>query len=210
MIKIENLTKQFSVGKVVFSGIDEQFEQGTFTGLIGPNGSGKTTFLRLLSVNSFPTAGMITYNGMDIHKNPHQYLHSVGLVHDEESLPIHLTAVEILEWILRSRDLWTQDSDQKIEAMLDRLSLNEDRYNQIGTYSTGMRKKTQIAAAMIINPEILIMDEPMRGLDSSTRDVVMEMVLDAKQKNTIVLMASHTLNRDLESIDRIIDFPLSR
>lgn len=209
MIKIENLTKQFSVGKVVFSGVDEQFEQGTFTGLIGPNGSGKTTFLRLLSVNSFPTSGTITYRGEDIHKNPHKYLHSVGLVHDEESLPTHLTAVELLEWIMRSRELWNEDADQKIDAILDQLSLNDDRYNQIGTYSTGMRKKTQIAAAMIIDPEILIMDEPMRGLDSSTRTVVMDMVLDSKQKNTTILMASHTLDRDLESIDRIIDFPLN-
>ena len=129
MIELNDITKQFKAGKPVFSSVDETFKKGEFIGLTGPNGSGKTTFLRLLSVNSFPTSGRITYNNMNIHENPRDYLKDVGLVHDQESLPVHLSAVELLEWVLRSRKLWNDESNQKINGMFDRLSLLASEWN---------------------------------------------------------------------------------
>ena len=209
MIELNDITKQFKAGKPVFSSVDETFKKGEFIGLTGPNGSGKTTFLRLLSVNSFPTSGRITYNNMNIHENPRDYLKDVGLVHDQESLPVHLSAVELLEWVLRSRKLWNDESTQKINGMFDRLSLLEDRNEQIGTYSTGMRKKTQVAAAFIVNPAIMILDEPMRGLDSATREQVETMLVEAKSNGTLILMASHTADVEADFVDRILNFPLS-
>jgi ABC-2 type transport system ATP-binding protein len=209
MIELKNITKQFKAGKLIFSSVNETFKEGEFIGLTGPNGSGKTTFLRLLSVNSFPTSGSIHYNGLDIHKNPQQYLKDVGLVHDQESLPVHLSAVELLEWVLRSRKLWTSDSQQRISDMFDRLSLKDDRNEQIGTYSTGMRKKTQVAAAFIVNPDVLILDEPLRGLDSSTRNEVAGMLVDAKSAGALILMASHTADVRADFIDRTLKFPLT-
>jgi ABC-2 type transport system ATP-binding protein len=209
MIELKNITKQFKAGKLIFSSVNETFKEGEFIGLTGPNGSGKTTFLRLLSVNSFPTSGSIHYNGLDIHKNPQQYLKDVGLVHDQESLPVHLSAVELLEWVLRSRKLWTSDSQQRINDMFDRLSLKDDRNEQIGTYSTGMRKKTQVAAAFIVNPDVLILDEPLRGLDSSTRNEVAGMLVDAKSAGALILMASHTADVRADFIDRTLKFPLT-
>ena len=209
MIELKNITKQFKAGKPIFSSVEETFKEGEFIGLTGPNGSGKTTFLRLLSVNSFPTSGSVLYNGMDIHKNPQKFLKDVGLVHDQESLPVHLSAVELLEWVLRSRNLWTAETDQKIQEMFDRLSLKDDRNEQIGTYSTGMRKKTQVAAAFIVNPKILILDEPLRGLDSSTRDEVAAMLIDAKTAGALILMASHTADVQADFIDRVLEFPLT-
>jgi len=209
MIELNDITKQFKAGKPVFSSVNETFKKGDFIGLTGPNGSGKTTFLRLLSVNSFPTSGRITYNNMDIHENPRDYLKDVGLVHDQESLPVHLSAVELLEWVLRSRKLWNDESTRKINSMFDKLSLLEDRNEQIGTYSTGMRKKTQVAAAFIVNPAIMILDEPMRGLDSATREQVETMLVEAKSNGTLILMASHTADVEADFVDRILEFPLS-
>lgn len=209
MIELKNVTKQFSSRKVVFREVSDQFKPGEFVGLIGPNGSGKTTFLRILSVNSFPSTGTVYFDGLDIHKKPSQYLQHVGLVHDEESLPLHLSAVELLEWVLRSRKKWDSGSSQKIDEIFDRLELFDDRHSAIGTYSTGMRKKTQIAAAFISDPAVLILDEPMRGLDAASRDTISGMLIDAKQRNTIILMASHLMNRETPEVDRIIDFPLS-
>lgn len=210
MLKLENISKQFRAGKTIFSSVNLTFEPGEFIGLIGPNGSGKTTFLRLLSVNSYPTNGTVNYNGIEIHKDPQSFLKHVGLVHDEESLPMHLSAVELLEWVVRSREKWNDESLQKINSLLDKLSLMEDRNQQIGTYSTGMKKKTQIAAAFITEPELLILDEPMRGLDSSTREIVLDMLIEAKKNGAIVLIASHTINRSADYIDSIIDFPLPK
>ncbi len=209
MLILKDIKKQFSAGKTIFSGINLSFDQGEFIGLIGPNGSGKTTFLRLISVNSFPTEGEITYNGINIHKKPAHFLKDVGLVHDEENLPLHLSAVELMEWVLRNRNLWNEESENKINEIFDKLELGEDRYNQIGTYSTGMKKKTQIAAAFIIKPKVLILDEPLRGLDENTREVFYEMLKKAKEDNTLILMASHTLNRDSELLHKVIDFPLA-
>ena len=208
MLELQNITKQFKAGKTIFESVNGSFKEGEFIGLSGPNGSGKTTFLRLLSVNSFPTSGTILYNGVDIHKSPQRYLKDVGLVHDQETLPLHLSAVELLQWVLRSRKLWDGQSGDEITAMFDKLSLGDDRYEQIGTYSTGMRKKTQIAAAFIVKPKLLILDEPMRGLDVDTREVVEGMLRDAKNGGALILMASHTADINAKHVDRILKFPL--
>ncbi|MDZ7757848.1 ABC transporter ATP-binding protein [Rhodohalobacter sp.] len=207
MIEIKNLTKQYKSGHPIFAGFNKNVKQGMAVGVVGPNGSGKTTFLRILSVNSFPTEGSVKYKNIDIHKRPAEYLKYVGLVHDEETLPDHLTASELLEWVLRNRDLWDASSDKKIENIFDQLSLDA-RNEQIGTFSTGMKKKTQIAAAIISDPELLIMDEPLRGLDKETRVVVMDLLKDIKSQNTTIFMSSHYVNEENELFDEMIQFPL--
>lgn len=207
MLEINDLTKQYKPGKPIFTGISKQFESGKRIGFIGPNGSGKTTFLRILSVNSFPTSGEVLFDGLNIHQSPHQYLKNVGLVHDEESLPKHLSASELLQWILRSRSLWNNDSPNQINNILDTLSLVE-REEPIGTYSTGMKKKTQIAAAFIVKPKVLILDEPLRGLDVSTREIVFDLLDEARNQNTLILMASHSMGTAPDFFDKIVEFPL--
>ncbi len=209
MFEIKELSKQYKAGKPIFSGFSKTVEAGKGVGLVGPNGSGKTTFLRILSVNSFPTSGTVLFDGTDIHKRPNEYLKHVGLVHDEETLPVHLSASELLEWVLRSRKLWDNTGKVKIDDMLNLLSLDE-REEPIGTYSTGMKKKTQIAAAFIIKPKVLIMDEPLRGLDDSTRKVVIEALVDRKEnKKTLIFMSSHTMGQTQKIFDEILEFPLS-
>jgi len=203
-----DLTKQYKAGKVIFKNVNMIFKPGEVVGLIGPNGSGKTTFLRLLSVTSFPTSGSVKYGEIDIHKSPYLYLKHVGLVHDEESLPLHLSAVELLEWILRSRKLWNDKSPDLIHSFFDTFRLYEERDEPIGTYSTGMKKKTQIAAAIISEPGILILDEPLRGLDMTTRETTLELLRNRKNSGKIILMASHTMPDSEHFFDRIMEFPL--
>lgn len=208
MLKINQLTKQFKVGSPVFSNVNAEYDQGEVIGVIGPNGSGKTTFLRILSVNSFPTSGTVLFNGSNIHENPSEYLQNVGLIHDEETLPVHLTASELLEWILRNRGLWTEESPRKIDQVFEQLSL-EEKDEQIGTYSTGMKKKTQIAAAFITSPDVLIMDEPLRGLDKETRLVVYDLIKNQKKSNnSLIFMSSHSMDTKDEIFDEILEFPL--
>ncbi len=207
MIEIKNLTKQYKSGHPIFADFTKNVKQGRAVGVVGPNGSGKTTFLRILSVNSFPTEGTVKYKNIDIHKEPAEYLKNVGLVHDEETLPDHLTASELLEWILRNRNSWDSSSIKKIEDIFDKLSLDA-RNEQIGTFSTGMKKKTQIAAALITTPELLIMDEPLRGLDKETRVVVMDLLETVKSQNTTIFMSSHYVSDENALFDEMIQFPL--
>ncbi|PKD44172.1 ATP-binding cassette domain-containing protein [Rhodohalobacter barkolensis] len=207
MISIKNLTKQYKPGHPIFSDFSKEFNPGDAIGIIGPNGSGKTTFLRILSVNSFPSEGGVFFDEVNIHEHPNQYLKNVGLVHDEETLPAHLTASELLEWILRNRNSWNESSEQEIEKIFDQLSLDA-RNEQIGTFSTGMKKKTQIAAALIHQPKILIMDEPLRGLDKETRVIVMDMLKEIKSNNTLIFMSSHYMGEEGELFDEMIHFPL--
>lgn len=207
MLTIQNITKQFKAGQPIFSEVSFEFKEGRGIGIIGPNGSGKTTFLRILSLNSFPTDGTVLFKDIDIHKNPHQYLSNVGLVHDEETLPRHLTALELIEWVLRSRNLWDSNSVSSMNHLLDSLNLDQ-RDEPIGTYSTGMKKKIQIAAAFIVQPSLFIMDEPLRGLDTSTYHKVLEMIQDVKKRGALVLMASHSMTGVDNIFDEIIEFPL--
>jgi ABC-2 type transport system ATP-binding protein len=129
----------------------------------------------------------------------------VGLVHDEESLPKHLSARELLEWILRSRSIWNDGSEDKINQILDKLGLVE-RNEPIGTYSTGMKKKTQIAAAFIVEPKVMILDEPLRGLDASTREIVFDLLADTKQNDKLILMSSHSMDPIPIYLMRLLSF----
>jgi ABC-2 type transport system ATP-binding protein len=207
MLELKDLTKQYKPGRPIFSDISRQLSKGKIVGLIGPNGSGKTTFLRILSVNSFPTSGVVLFEDLNIHESPHQYLQHVGLVHDEESLPNHLSATELLEWVMRSRSIWKENGEEKIKQILDKLTLVE-RDEPIGTYSTGMKKKTQIAAAFIVEPKLMILDEPLRGLDASTREIVFGLLKDERKKGTLILMSSHSMGSDPNFFDEIIEFPI--
>jgi len=95
-LNVQALQKRYGANSLIISGMSHRFEPGTATGLIGANGAGKTTFLRLLSAAAFPTSGEVTYNGFNIHKNVHRYLANVGIVSDTGDLPQFLTAEELV------------------------------------------------------------------------------------------------------------------
>ncbi len=190
-LTFDNITKRYGQGPAVIEGFSHTFERGTATGLTGPNGSGKTTLLRLLSVSSFPTEGRLSYGDIDVYKHPYAYLNNVGIVHDVASLPNYMTAVELLEYILRSRKRWLAESPDTLNGLLDVLELDERRHNLIGTYSSGMLKKTQIAAALVADPDVLLLDEPFRGLDASSLQKTLQLLLDARAKGCILIVSSH-------------------
>ena len=145
----------------------------------------------MLSVTSFPTSGQIMFAGKSIHKAPYEYLKNVGIVHDESSLPQYLSAVELLEYALRSRGKWQADSPKHIAHLLDTLMLDERRETLIGTYSSGMLKKTQIGMAIVASPSVLLMDEPFRGLDVDSLKAADSLFNSLKDKGSLMIIASH-------------------
>ena len=200
-LHLRDLSKRYGQGAYVLEGLSYTFRPGQAVGLVGPNGSGKTTLLRLLSVTSYPTSGQVLWGELDAHRHPHRYLQGVGVVYDAADLPQYLTAVELLEYVLRARGRWDADAPERIGALLGRLRLDERRENLIGTYSSGMFKKTQIAAGLVIQPPILLMDEPFRGLDEESLAAALEELLTFKGGGGVLILSSH--RRDL--LERLCD-----
>ena len=199
------MTKRYGSGPVIVESLDWMFSPGTITGLVGPNGSGKTTLLRLLSCLAYPTAGHIRFGDLNIHKHPYRYLRAVGLVHASGDLPQHLTAVELLEWILRARDGWSGDAPDEIEQLLDRVRLDERRHNLIGTYSSGMLQKTQLAAALVHRPLVLLMDEPLRGLDAESTAAALDLLTEHRIAGGLAVIASHARTRLGDFWDAVLE-----
>ena len=191
-LTLDTLSKRYGDGPPVLSDLSRSFDPGTLTLLVGPNGAGKTTLLRLLSVQAYPTSGTVRYGPVDVHDAPYRYLQRVGLVHAGPELPEHLTAVELLEWILRSRGHWTDDEGPaRIAAVLDRLRLDERRENLIGTYSSGMTQKAQVAAAFVAEPAVVLMDEPLRSLDTATTEATVDLIDEFVADGGLAIVASH-------------------
>ena len=115
----------------------------------------------------------------------------VGLVYADAGLPQHLTAVELLEWILRERQAWNTEAPARLATVLDQVYLDERRHNLIGTYSSGMIQKTQLAAALIPNPAVLLMDEPFRGLDTESTAAALDLLQAFKAAGGVLVVSSH-------------------
>jgi ABC-2 type transport system ATP-binding protein len=200
-LHLDHVTKRYGSDPAVIAEMTHTFAPGSVTGLVGPNGSGKTTLLRLLSVTAYPTEGTVHYGELDIHAEPYRYLEHVGMVHAEPELPEQLSAVELLTWVLRSRERWGGGGPARINELLNTLMLDERRNNLIGTYSSGMLQKTQIAAALVARPQVLLMDEPLRSLDTASSDAAIDLVRQFKADGGLVIIASH-LN---EALQRLVD-----
>ncbi len=198
---LDDLTKRYGRGPAVIENFSHTFQPGSGTALVGPNGSGKTTLIRLITALSFPTSGTVKYGAMSIHDEPASWLKHVGYVDDAGALPQYLTAVELLEWVSRSRGTFEEAGRDGLHDLLDRVKLDDRRDNLIGTYSTGMVKKTHIAAALVGDPEVLVLDEPFRGLDAETHEAIEHILAAFIRDGGLLIMASHFS----PSVERLCD-----
>ncbi|MFW6347570.1 MAG: ATP-binding cassette domain-containing protein [Cyclonatronaceae bacterium] len=211
VLRAESLSKRYGQASFVIEDFNYEFAPGSATGLTGPNGSGKTTLLRLLTTAAYPTSGRILWNGLDIHQKPHQYLAETGFAFDSSELPQFANTDELLEVILRSRGLWDDThSPEHINELLNLLSLDERRRSLIGTYSSGMMQKTLLAAALITQPPLVLLDEPFRALDVETRSVLTEYLAERKKQGTTIIISSHLPEIVEQLCDEVLEFPLGR
>ncbi len=200
-LAVRGVRKRYPGADWVLYDLEHTFQPGTATGLVGPNGSGKSTLLRVLSALSPPTAGTVKYGDLDIHRQPHRYLASVGVVHDRPDLPGYLTAVETLEWVARERDAWGEQSVTWHSALLDAVLLDERRGQLTRTYSAGMTRKAQLAAALAARPAVLLLDEPFRALDTDATEAALGLLSAFRDGGGLVVLSSH--RGDL--LDRLCD-----
>lgn len=200
-LAVADVTKKYLFGPFVLRDLSHTFQPGTATGLVGPNGSGKSTLLRVLSALSPPTSGRVAYGDVDVHAEPHRYLASVGVVHDQPDLPGYLSAVETLEWIARERGTWDDGAPARHAALLDAVHLDDRRRQLTRTYSAGMTRKTQLAAALCGAPAVLLLDEPFRALDTEATEAAIGLLAAFRDGGGLVVLSSH--RADL--LDRLCD-----
>jgi ABC-2 type transport system ATP-binding protein len=192
VLEVKGLTKRYS-NLIALDGASFRIEPGEVYGYLGPNGSGKTTTVKMLTGLLEPTAGGIFFRGRDIRSDLIGYRHQLGYVPEEPHLYPYLSGKEYLELVGRLRSIPEHLLAVKAEALLELFRLGPHRYGPISSYSKGMRQKVLICAALLHDPDVLIFDEPLSGLDVTSVLVFRDVVKSLAAEGKIILYTSHIL-----------------
>ena len=191
-IKTSHLTKVFPGGIRAVSDLDLTVRQGEVFGFLGPNGAGKTTTVRLLNGTLEPTAGQIKIFDRES-QNDDTRMQTATLAEDAHMYE-HMSGWENLMFFARLYEISRAEAGQRVESLLKRMGLWNRRDGKVGAYSTGMRKRTQLARALIHRPRILFLDEPTSGLDPEGALEVTNLIRQlAEQEATTVFLCTHNL-----------------
>jgi ABC-2 type transport system ATP-binding protein len=206
-IEIENLTKDYPFGflqlkkKTSLEGLTMRVEEGEVFGFLGPNGAGKTTTIKLLVGLIFPTAGTARILGKSISDIS---MHAdIGYLPEQPYFYDYLTAAELLDYFARIHDLPAQERKARVDGMLKKVGLETARKIQLRKYSKGMLQRVGVAQAILHDPKVVILDEPMSGLDPVGRREVRDVILELKQAGKTVLFSTHILSDAEMLCDRV-------
>ncbi len=200
IVVIESLKKSYGTVEAL-KDISFTIEAGEIFGLLGPNGSGKTTTIRCLCTLAKPDGGKIEVKGISALDNPKRVRNRLGYVAQEVALDKMLTGRELLQLQAALYHLPKQTAQARIEQLLTLLDLQEYSDRKTGTYSGGIRKRLDLAAGLLHQPDVLVLDEPTVGLDIESRFIVWDFLKQLKAAGTTVLITSHYL----EEIDALAD-----
>jgi ABC-2 type transport system ATP-binding protein len=199
-IEVRGLRKSFD-NKEAVAGIDLDIAAGSLAGLVGPNGAGKTTSLSMMTGLLRPDAGRIVINGLDVWADPSAAKAVIGVVPAEVRLFERLSGAEVLEYAGRLRGLPTAQARSRAAQLLAVLDLAADAKRLVADYSTGMRKKAALGCALIHNPSVLFLDEPLEGVDPISADVIRRLLTRLVASGSTVLFSSHVM----ELVEQICD-----
>jgi ABC-2 type transport system ATP-binding protein len=202
MITVENLRKKYGT-QVALNGISFSIREGEFYGLLGPNGAGKTTTISIISTILEPDEGTVTINNMPVAKNAVACKKIIGVVPQEIALYDRLSAEEnLLFW----GSLYGVEKNllhQRIDETLKLLGLFDRKNDKIKTYSGGMKRRINIASALLHNPKILFMDEPTVGIDPQSRNLIFEVVEKLHKSGMTIVYTTHYMEEAERFCDRI-------
>ena len=198
MLELRNVSKRFAASLVV-DNVSFRARRGEVTGYLGPNGSGKSTTMKMIVGLIDTTAGEICFEGNPIQRDPVAWKQRLGYVPEEPHLYGHLSGLEYLGMVGQLRDLPARATADRIDGLLRLLALHDDRHVPLSAYSKGMRQKVLLAAALLHNPELLLLDEPFSGLDVGTALVLRSLILELAGRGRAVLFSSH----ELETVERV-------
>ncbi len=206
-IQIDNLTKDYPFGflhlktKRSLEGLTMRVEDGEVFGFLGPNGAGKSTTIKLLVGLIFPTAGTAQILGRPISDIAmHQ---DIGYLPEQPYFYDYLTAAELLDYFARFHNLKAADRRERVARMLKKVGLETARKIQLRKYSKGMLQRVGLAQAILHDPRVVILDEPMSGLDPLGRREVRDIILELKREGRTVLFSTHILSDAEMLCDRV-------
>jgi ABC-2 type transport system ATP-binding protein len=192
VIEVEGLTKRFGD----FTAVDHisfKVGEGMVFGFLGPNGAGKSTAIRMLCTLLRPTEGNARVVGFDIVKDQGQVRRHIGLVAEKIILYDQLTAEENLTLFGRLNNLPEEQIRQATDKWLDRLHMEAWRKHRVGTFSTGMKQRINVARALLHHPDVLFLDEPTLGLDPQTTHAIHEFILELREEGMTVVLTTHDM-----------------
>lgn len=190
-VELRGLTKRFR-NNVAVDNLSFDVKRGEVFGFIGPNGSGKTTTLRMLSCVMKPSGGTAKVNGYDIVDEPLRVKSSIGYCPEEPSLIDELSASSNLDFYAKIHGIKNPDRDKRVESVIALVGLEGRERERVGVFSQGMRKKLSLARALLHDPPVLLLDEPLSSVDPITRRTVRDFITSLAEEKTIMI-SSHDL-----------------
>lgn len=192
MLEIKRLTKYYRNTAVV-DDVSFTVRPGEVTGYLGPNGSGKSTTVKMITSLLEPSRGHVYLDGSDIREDPVNFKRRLGYVPEEPILYSYLTGLEYLQLIGRLRCLPPRLVEKKANDLLDLFSLFAYRHAPLSAYSKGMKQRVLISAALLHNPDVLILDEPLSGIDVTSAQLFRFLLSELAKQGKMILYISHVL-----------------
>lgn len=190
VIEVENLSRWY--GNVLgLSDVSLQIESG-ITGILGPNGAGKSTFMKLITGQIKPNIGKVAVKGQSV-KNNHALFSHIGFCPEQDSFYEELTGWQFITGLLSFFHLPASEVQAKAHKALDIVELTPDKDRVIRSYSRGMRQRVKVAQAIAHEPEIMILDEPLNGLDPLSRRKIIKLIKSYKEEGKTIIVSSHVL-----------------
>jgi ABC-2 type transport system ATP-binding protein len=199
-IKAHGLVKRFG-DKTALGGVDVEVPTGTVTSILGPNGAGKTTTVRILTTLSTPNEGTATVAGYDVRTHGNEVRRRIGLAAQDATVDPLLTGKENLVMIGELQQLSRRDAKSRADALLEQFNLADASDKVVGDYSGGMRRRLDLSATLVADPEILFLDEPTTGLDPRARTELWDVLDTLTDSGTTILLTTQYL----DEADRLAD-----
>jgi ABC-2 type transport system ATP-binding protein len=203
MLQARGLSKRYG-GILALDRVSFDLQRGEIVGYLGPNGSGKSTTVNIVVGLLEPSAGTITLDGINLSANPVEYRRRIGYVPEEPYLYTHLTAAQYLTLVGRLRGIPESSLSSRVLGLLELLQLHDARYKTMTAFSKGMRQRVLLAAALLHDPDLLVLDEPFSGLDVNAGLLFRALLQQLAAEGKAVLFSTHRFDMVERLCSRVV------